>query len=152
MNNTLFDDMNVTLEGELSRGASNKALERIRKFLSGIQYRILRSNSQSGEECEFFRNKIVEMDKLISSMPKTYEQDGKGNEAIVYLHYFKRNGDWYITEKDMEVEQLQAFGYVKWSGYDGELGYISIEELRGNDVELDLYWTPKTLKEVKSKR
>ena len=151
MNNILFDDMNVTLEQELFRAASNKALERIRKFLPNSQYRILRTYSQSGEESNFFRNKIVQMDKLIASMPKTYEQDGKGNEAIVYLHYFKGNGDWYITEKDMEDEQLQAFGYVKWYGYDGDFGYISIEELRGNDVELDLYWTPKTLKEVKSK-
>jgi hypothetical protein len=31
-----------------------------------------------------------------------------------------------------------------------ELGYISIEELVANGIELDLYWTPKTLAEVKA--
>ena len=31
------------------------------------------------------------------------------NKAVVYLYYFKGSADWYITEKDMEDEQLQAF-------------------------------------------
>lgn len=39
-----------------------------------------------------------------------YEQDGKGEEAIVTLHYFRGGMDWFITEKDMEPEQHQAFG------------------------------------------
>jgi hypothetical protein len=33
-----------------------------------------------------------------------------------------------------------------------ELGYISIAELVANNVELDLYFTPRTLAEVKRER
>jgi len=57
--------------------------------------------------------------------------------------------DWYITERDMETDQLQAFGLANL-GYGGELGYISIEELKSSNVEIDLHWTPKTLREVKA--
>ena len=45
-------------------------------------------------------------------------------------------------------EMLQAFGYAD-IGYGPEAGYISIEELLENDVELDLYWTPRPWGEVK---
>jgi hypothetical protein len=101
-----------------------------------------------GEEKDFFHSKMDEMKKIFQNMPETYDQDGKGDQAIVYLHYFKGNCDWYITERDSESEQLQAFGYADL-GYGGELGYINIEELVKNGVELDLHWEEKTLGEIK---
>ena len=82
-------------------------------------------------------------------MPETYGQDGMGDKAIAHLHYFKGSMDWYITEKDMEGEQLQAFGMVDM-GYGPELGYISIAELVQNGIELDLHFTPMTLGEIKN--
>lgn len=108
------------------------------------------------EEGEFFEAKLEEYAERVRNMPKTYEQDGKGGEAIVSLHYFHPNGfDWYIIEKDMgdgsgDTTQYQAFGYADM-GYP-ELGYISIAELVENNVELDLHWTPRTLNEVKKER
>ena len=106
----------------------------------------------SGEEGEHFADKLAEMANVTDSMAKTYEQDGKGDEAIVYLHYFYGNFDWYITEKDMDDSegQIQAFGYADM-GFP-ELGYICIRELIENGVELDLYWKPRTLAEVKRER
>ena len=61
-------------------------------------------------------------------MHKVYEQGGKGDAAIVHLHYFTSSGDWYITERDTSVAQHQAFGSADL-GYGPELGYISIAEL-----------------------
>jgi len=111
----------------------------------------------SGEEKLFFSKKMAEIAQTISTMPKTYEQDGKGDQAVVYLHYFQGGMDWWITEKDKgdpddekPGQQLQAFGLVDL-GYGAELGYISIVELIKNGIELDLYWTPKTLEEIKAK-
>ncbi|MDC8446084.1 MAG: hypothetical protein LV471_09200 [Nitrosomonas sp.] len=101
-----------------------------------------------GEEGQFFKDKLIEIANVIQTMPKTYGQDGMGDKAIAYLHYFKGGGDWHITEKDMEDEQFQAFGLAN-IGYGGELGYISIQELIDAGVELDLYWTPKTIREIK---
>ena len=47
----------------------------------------------------------------------------------------------------MQNVQLQAYGLVNL-GYGGELGYISIDELIGNNVELDLYFEPTEIKNL----
>ena len=103
-----------------------------------------------GEEGEFYKAKLVELAELVSSMPTTYETDGQGDQAMAFLHYFTPAGDFYITERDQEEEQLQAFGLA--CIYEEELGYISIKELVEAGAELDLYWTPKTLGQVKAER
>lgn len=100
-----------------------------------------------GEEGEHFASKLSEYAARVEAMPKTYEQDGLGENAIVHLHYFLGSCDWYITERDREDEQLQAFGYADL-GYGAEAGYISIVELLENDAELDLYWKLKPVKEA----
>ena len=100
------------------------------------------------EEKDFYIAKINEVFETIKNMPKTYDTDGEGDSAIVYLHYFINDSDFYITEKDIEDEQLQAFGLVSLSGDEPELGYVPISELIDMNVELDLYWSHKTLKKV----
>ncbi len=131
---------------EAESGLKSK-LEAIKGFMGEAQYSILKSaiNKPDNE----FEDVINELYQTITTMPKTYEQDGKGNAAVAYLHYFKGNSDWWITEKDKEAEQLQAFGLASINGYEPELGYISIEELKSVNAELDFYWTPKTIGEIK---
>lgn len=124
-----------------------KAFNTLRWFVNVNQLTVM-DNGTLGEERQYFIDKFCEYADRIDNMPKTYEQDGKGDQAIVYLHYFRSGMDWYITERDMEDEQYQAFGLADL-GDGGELGYISIQELIENGVELDLHWTPKTLAEVK---
>ena len=94
---------------------------------------------------------IEEVYKTITTMPKTYETDGQGSEAIAHLHYFKGGSDWYIIENDKEKVPKQAFGFTVLNGdyENAELGYISITELVKNDIELDLYFNPKSIKEIK---
>lgn len=124
---------------------------KIQDFIPAAQLRLIRQ-LQQGEEKEFFLEKEKEIQGVIDSMPKTYEQDGLGREAIVHLHYFGGCYDAWITEKDIDGPdgQLQAFGYASFGGKsEAECGYISIKELlKQPGIELDLYWTPKTVKEV----
>lgn len=120
----------------------------LKRFIGDAQLSVMLSSAK-GEEGQFFIDKLIEVANTVSTMPKTYEQDGKGDEAIVYLHYFKGSADWYITERDMEDEQLQAFGLADLFGDSGDLGYISIDELITSDVEMDLYWKPTTLKIIR---
>jgi hypothetical protein len=124
-----------------------------RDFMPKTEWAIVLRNSNEDvcEEHDHFKQLIGKITGIINSMPKTYETDGQGDNAIVYLHYFMGGCDWYITERDMEKEQIQAFGLADL-GYGGELGYINIEELREIGAELDLYWTPKPLKTVKAAR
>ena len=124
----------------------SKALDQLTEFMPYDQLRTIRKGFY-GEEKTFFFKKCVEMAKIIQTMPKTYDQDGLGVQAIAHLHYFKNNMDWFITEIDQEPEQHQAYGCVNL-GYGFEIGYISITELIKNQVELDLYFESKTLKEI----
>jgi len=108
-----------------------------------------------GEEGSYFMEMLIKLRERIETMPKSYETDGQGEEAVVYLHYFWGAVDAWVTEKDMgdgsaDLRQLQAFGKISLTGSkdDAEFGYISIDDLIGNGVELDLYWTPKKLKEL----
>ena len=92
-----------------------------------------------------------ELGRLI---PKMDSQDGLGDNAIVYAHYFNPYGigEWWILEWDGKDEM---FGYADL-GYP-ELGYISLSELESVSVggmelpiERDLHWQQKTLGQVKS--
>ena len=129
-----------------------KALN-LKQFINPAQLSVLRQLVK-GEEGEYFKQMILKLKSHIVSMPKTYESDGQGDDAVVMLHYFKGGSDWWITERDMvREEQIQAFGYACLNGdkINAELGYVNISELISCGVELDLYFQPITLREVKAK-
>ena len=110
----------------------------------------VRDGYQAGYEKQFRA-----IDDIIKTMPVTYQQDGKADDSIVYLHYSLGGANWYITEKDKTgTGTVQAFGLADLFQDGGELGYISIEELTSDEIgaELDLNWTPKTLREAKDKQ
>ena len=120
-------------------------------FMSNSQRKVLEICLR-GEEAAGIAHVVLANAKVIDEMPKTYETDGQGKEAMVWLHYFKGGMDFHITEKDTgddkDIRQHQAFGLANL-GYSGELGYVSIEELICNGVEFDLYWTPVKLQDIK---
>jgi hypothetical protein len=126
-----------------------ESVRTVKDYVSDSQLEAM-GDGVRGEESEFFKTLFVKLAETITNMPVTYKTDGQGDDAIVHLHYFRGNMDWYITEKDMGDEQIQAFGLADLGMGHPELGYISIEELVDNGIELDLYWTPKTLAEVKA--
>jgi hypothetical protein len=133
-----------------------EALAFLRHFIPPRQFQAIHSLMR-GEERLFFIGKLAELAAMITAMPATYEQDGKGEDATVYLHYFAGGqGNWYITEKDKETPeepgQHQAFGLADLFDDGGELGYISIVELMQAGAELDLHFKPRTLREIRAKQ
>lgn len=108
-------------------------------------------NLMRGEDGEFFVAKLAELAGIVREMPRTYAQEGLGDDAIIWLHYFCGGSDWWITEKDIHPNQLQAFGLVHMRGNYPELGYIPISEMLPLPVELDFHWRKKTIREVKEK-
>ncbi len=158
---TAISNGNTWAESEVKETvftATNAAIVALRVLdgFIGNSERCTLIEDMRGEEKDFFFDMIAKLGERIKTMPKTYDQDGLGDKAVVYLHYFKGGADWFITEKDAETPeepgQRQAFGLADLFHDGGELGYISIAELLKNGVELDLYWTPKTLGEAKSSR
>ncbi len=122
-------------------------------FIPKMQQKTIVELAKTSEEREMFRTMLEELAQVITTMPVTYQQEGKGDEAIVYLHYFSAGCDWYITEKGVEGNgTVQAFGLADL-GYGAEFGYISIQKLTQiSGIELDLYWKPVTLDAIKSLR
>lgn len=120
----------------------------------------------------YFIGILKKLKDTFENMPKTYEtqqrvpqDEGCGQsegdcgagQAIARLHYFVGGCDWWIIEKDMQEEQLQAFGVARLNGNELELGYISIAELielfvvspyGPLFVELDFHWQPTRLKDI----
>lgn len=119
-----------------------------KKFIPAQQLKAIKSLIM-GEEGAFFREAVGNLTRTVNSMPVTYEQDGKGDDAVAYLHYFSNGWDYYITEADMDGGIDQAFGWVD-SGANPEYGYISIRELCScSGIEVDLHWTPTTIADIK---
>jgi len=126
------------------------------KFMPNSQRLTLKQNLRS-EEGEYFAKLVIDLDKRISEMPHTYQTEAiEVPDKIVHLHYFLGNIDAWIIEKDMYCDrgspQLQAYGKATLYGYgfnSAGWGYISIQEYIESGVELDLYWTPKPVKECK---
>lgn len=85
--------------------------------------------------------------ELAAKIPRIYETDGQADQAVVHLHYFVGNCDWYITEVDPTGE---AYGWAD-IGMGGEFGYVWLPELESllvhgwAVVERDCYWTPVPL-------
>lgn len=146
--------MNPTRTIPHSRLEAADALPKLRSFIGKSQLFCLEQGTR-GEESQYFLDLICQLAERIIAMPGVYEQDGKGDEAIVYLHYFRGGMDWFITEKDIEDDdepgQHQAFG-LSDLGHGGELGYICIRELIECHVELDFYFEPRTLGAVQAER
>jgi hypothetical protein len=135
------------------------AVKALRGFIGPSQLRAIGDGCR-GEERQFFYDKVCELSAIVDRMPKTGETDGMGDKATVWLHYFAGgSANYWITEKDTgapgdepEQFQSQAFGLANCFGGpdDGELGYISIPEILANGGELDLYFKPQTLAELKA--
>ena len=127
----------------------------LRPFIGPAQTAVL-EEMLKGEEGLYFQELLSGLATDIQAMPQTGETDGQGDKAVAHLHYFMGNFDFWITERDVgdgtaDLRQHQAFGFVNLGDPDNaELGYISLPELFASNVELDLYWVPKTLGEIKA--
>ena len=130
---------------------------KLRQFINPNQLNVI-GNLCRGEEGEWFMAKLVSLANLIEAMPETYEQDGKGDQAQIFLHYFIGGCDWYITEKDVSADdgegligQFQTFGVANL-GHGPEMGYISLPEIMAAGAELDLHWKICTIAEIDKAR
>lgn len=130
-----------------------KDLETLAPFLPHGEYKALAHYLAPGaEEREAIGETVSKWANTVKTMPHTYQQEKLGNNAIVHLHYFIGGSDFFITEKDKDGKGTeQAFGFSVLNGdlEMAELGYISIDEITEIGAELDLYWNPRPLADVK---
>ena len=90
--------------------------------------------------------------ELESAIPRLYEQDGLGDDAIVHVKYFTPDGDWTWFGTEYDPDTRTFFGLV--DGVEQEYGYFSLDELEsgrgslGLPIERDMWFTPTKLSEV----
>ena len=89
---------------------------------------------------------------LLNFIPKLYETEEQ-IDPIVYVKLFLDGWTWHITE--LSIDGDIAFGYVV-SPFGAELGYFSLEEIKGIrgslglGVERDLSFKPTKLSSIKN--
>jgi len=89
--------------------------------------------------------------EILEKLPKLYTQEEKGLDAVAVVKFFTpdSNWTWYATEFDGDD---LFFGLV--DGFEKEIGYFRLSELQsvkgtlGLPIERDMYFKPKTLKEL----
>ena len=90
-------------------------------------------------------------DEIREQLPKLYSNEEKGLAAPAPVKYFSPDSGWTWYASEFDGEDL-FFGLV--SGHEVELGYFSLSELQsvrgpmGLQIERDLYYEPKSLREL----
>lgn len=85
-------------------------------------------------------------------LPPLYSGEEQGLEATAQVKFFTPDGNWTWYASEFDGEDI-FFGLV--SGFDIELGYFSLSELKeakgplGLLIERDLYFESRTLRELK---
>ena len=88
-----------------------------------------------------------------AALPKLYANEALGPDAIAPVKFFTPDSNWTWWPTEFDGDDL-FFGLV--SGFEVELGYFRLSELEGVrgplnlPIERDLYYTPKTLAELKA--
>jgi len=93
-------------------------------------------------------------DEIREKLPKLYTCEEQGLLAVALLKLFTPDSDWTWYASEFDGEDV-FFGLV--DGFETELGYFSLSELQtargpmGLPIERDLFYQPKTLKELMEK-
>ena len=96
---------------------------------------------------------------MLATIPALYSQEEvEISEKMVYVKFFLFNFTWYVTECEVQENDVLFFGYVKNDAAPdcSEWGYFILSELenlliRGVfKVERDLYFSPTKFAEIKN--
>lgn len=92
--------------------------------------------------------------EIRQAIPALYSQDGKGDQATVYVKFFLPGTYWTWFATEFDPEDGIFFGLVV--GHGTELGNFALAELKAVSlagglflVERDLHFDPKPLADVR---
>lgn len=81
------------------------------------------------------------------NLPPLYSQE-VAEDPIVHIKWFSpvNYWQWFATEGEEQNDDWMFFGLVK--GFENELGYFTLSQLKGFGAEVATHFTPKPLSEV----
>lgn len=105
-------------------------------------------------EIPFDRGHELLPKEIREKLPPLYANEELGLDALAQVKFFTPDAQWTWYASEFDGEDI-FFGLV--SGFEVELGYFALSELEsvrgpmGLPIERDLYFEPKTLKELMDK-
>jgi hypothetical protein len=99
------------------------------------------------------RAHLLMTDEIKEQLPALYSNEEIGLEAVAPVKYFSPDSGWTWYPSEYDPETKIFFGLV--IGYEIELGAFTLPELQsirgplGLQIERDLYYQAKTLRELK---
>jgi hypothetical protein len=99
------------------------------------------------------RAHVLMNDEIKEQLPALYSNEEIGLDAIAPIKLFSPDSNWSWFPSEYDEKESIFFGLV--IGYEIEFGLFSLEELQsirgplGLQIERDLYYEPKTLRELK---
>ncbi len=96
-------------------------------------------------------------DEELSRMPRLYETENVPLEdKIIHQHYFIGSCDWYMAEYGPEERLFFGHAILNNDLQNAEWGYTSLDELadinvRGIEIDRDLYWEPKRFGDIRKR-
>lgn len=117
---------------------------------------ILRTTFQTSEMEKIMTHVSPTGDNLLDSssrerLPQLYDMEDRGLDALALVKFFTPDSSWTWFASEFDGEDI-FYGLV--IGLEIEFGYFSLKELQsvrgpwGLPIERDLYFEPKTLREL----
>ena len=129
--NELSSHQEITLtQDELSLAES---------VIPNAEYSTMLEYAASGEESDFYKQKIKNIATAVQNAPKLYETDGQNEHKIVLRYFHPAGSEAYVTEIGANG---MAFGFQCLNGdwQNAEWGYLNLNELKNIPMmETDLY-------------
>lgn len=127
-----------------------QASEILKQFISREQIFVLMSGLSPLERMAY-SDRLINLATIINEdMPINDNTMPTSNDNTIYLHYFINGADWYVIEKDANVDgkgQIQAYGLVDF-GEGLQETFISIKQMFEFHVQLDLAFQPRSVSEL----
>jgi hypothetical protein len=153
------DDVAKVVEPKKQKTASKNVVisKLVSDFVPDYQLDVVK---EYGEEKEYMIDLLTKMVDAIPNYPKNL-----GKDMIVYARFFYGDSQWFVLNWDKEEKFLKCFVVLNGDYQMAETGNVSIEELhsikpnsinqhtgkrRMNGIELDFYWNPKPLAQIKT--
>ena len=132
---------------------ATQAVATLRPFLSAQQWAGI-AKAFRGSDAAHFMELAARIAARVRLMQKADDQEGQGAWATVQLRYFLSACDWYIVNLDPVAGVERAAGFVTREGasLDADPVIISVAELVACGAQLDLYFPPRSVGQLRAER
>jgi hypothetical protein len=143
-------------EKPIRKGDIQKHFPLVYKFMPAFQQQAIEGSEEHWKILYRIEATLKDLaqhngDKIAAGLSKKYNWVMGMDYALIYAHFFYGGSDWWVYGWDGKDDIAYAFVCLNGDWQMAEYGSISLHELAENRVELDFFFTPKTLLEAKNR-